>query len=159
MRNDYVYMPYCKGMLINEANADATVQILLRTTENAYALTDITGNTEVNDYDTASYALGVMAEKQYSDRVSKIAVFTSDYFLMDEVDSAANGNNQQLFINCLNELNGTTDDSLVPVKKYGYDTILINELFVNIISLIIIVFIPFGLIFAGIYFWYSRRTA
>lgn len=159
MRNDYVYMPYCKGMLINEANADATVQILLRTTENAYALTDITGNTEVNDYDTASYALGVMAEKQYSDRVSKIAVFTSDYFLMDEVDSAANGNNQQLFINCLNELNGTTDDSLVPVKKYGYDTILINELFINIISLIIIVFIPFGLIFAGIYFWYSRRTA
>lgn len=159
MRNDYIYMPYCKGMIITDANADVDVQVLLRTTENAYALTDVTGNTGAMDYDVACYALGVIAKKQYSERTSKVAVFTSDYFLMDEVDSAANGNNQQIFINCLNEINGTTDDGLVPVKKYGYETILINELFVNIISLILIVFIPFGLLFAGIYFWYSRRTA
>lgn len=159
MRNDYVYMPYSKGMIITEDNADVALEVLLRTTENAYALTDITGSTDIADYDTASFALGVYAEKMYADRVSKIAVFTSDYFLMDEIDGAANGNNQQLFINCLNELNGTTDESIIPVKKYGYDAILINELYINIISLILIVFVPFGLIFAGIYFWYSRKTA
>jgi len=159
MRNDYIYMPYAKGIQITENYSDVSAEVLLRTTENAYCLTDMTGATDVAEYDMGSYALGVYAEKFYADKTSKIAVFTSDYFLNDEVDAGAAGNNQQIFINCLNKINGTTDESIIPVKSYQYDPILINELVINIVSIIIIVVIPIGIIFAGIFFWYTRRQA
>lgn len=157
MRNNYVYMPYAKGMIITDTYPDVNTEVLLRTTENAFCLTDVTGSTNVSEYDVASYALGVLAEKTYADYTSKIAVFSSDYFLNDEVDAGVAGNNQLLFINCLNKINGTTDDSIVPVKSYHYDPIMINELVINIFSIILIVLLPLGLLFAGIYVWYSRK--
>lgn len=159
MRNNYIYMPYAKGLEINDTYADAHTEVLLQTTENAYCLTDVTGSTDVDEYDVGRYALGVLAEKNYSDRTSKIAVFTSDYFLNDEVDAGVAGNNQLLFINCLNKINGTTDDSIVPVKSYYYDPIMFNDFFVTVVSIFLIVIVPLGILFAGIYFWYSRKIA
>jgi len=157
LRSNYIYMPYAKGLTVSDTYSDVSTEVLLKTTENAFCLTDISGSTDVKDYETGSFVLGVLAEKIYSDRSSKIAVFTSDYFLCDEVDANVGGFNQLLFINCVNKINNTTDASIIPVKSYHYDRIMFNNFFITMVSLFLIVIVPLGIMFGGIYVWYSRK--
>ena len=157
LRNKYVYMPYSKGFMINQNYADAVASSFLNTTENAYCLTDVSGETDSSEYDTAMYSLGVYAEKSYPECSSKIVAFASDYFLYQDIDSAVSGDNYDVFMNCVTKITGTNDKSIVPVKFYSYSNILINETASGIISTILIILVPAAIMIVGLLVWVQRR--
>ncbi len=157
LHNKYIYMPYCKGFEITEDNNDVSTLIFLKTTENAYCYESGEDETDATK-ETSMYALGVYAVKSYPDCTSQIVAFSSDYMLYQDIDSAVNGDNYDVFMNCVNKLVGKEENvSPVAVKYYSYSTIMINETFTNIFSLLLIVVLPAGIFIAGLFVWASRR--
>ena len=159
-RKKYVYMPYAKGMILNDTYGDVDTQVLLQTTENAYAATDtLLSEGEGEAADTACYVLGVTATKYYPDCKSHIMVLGSDLMLSEEIDAAVNGNNLSLFMNGLNSMIGLEDTTVIPMKIYSYPPVIINETAVNIYSVLLIVILPVALVLTGFIIWFDRKRA
>lgn len=157
MRNKYIYMPYAKGIKITDAPG-VYAESFLSTTANAYAMTDITGNGEMSEEDELGpFALGIYAERAGVDNTSKIVVIASDYFLYNDVNSVVNGNNYTLFMNALNKITGHEEKTIIPVKAYEFDPIIMNEIARIAFSVILIAIIPLALVIIGFNIWYFRR--
>lgn len=157
MRNKYIYMPYSKGLKLQDAGG-VSAETFLKTTENAYAMKDISGDGEKGPEDEGGpFSLGIYAERTLQEGVSKIAVFASDYFLYSDMNSVVNGNNYTLFMNALNKVTGHEEKTIIPVKAYEYDPIIMNEIARIAFSILMIVILPLSLVFSGINTWYYRR--
>ena len=157
MRNKYIYMPYAKGLKIQDLGGVYT-ETFLKTTDNAFAMKDINGDGEKGPEDEGGpFSLGIYAERTLQEGVSKLVVFASDYFLYQDMNSVVNGNNYTLFMNALNKVTGHEEKTIIPVKAYEYDPIIMNEIACVAFSVLMIVILPLSLVFAGINTWYYRR--
>lgn len=154
-RNKYVYMPYAKGMVTEENYGDVRIEPFLQTTQGAYIMDEYSGEEAVN----APYYLGIYAQKTYENHASQIVVFSSDYFLYEDVNMVVNGNNYTLFMNGLNKIFGNTQSSVVPVKLYSYDPIMMDETAVWLFSAVLTILIPGIFVVLGIVVWWKRRKA
>lgn len=155
-RNKYIYMPFSKGMTITTDYNDVNNIVFLQTTENAYALTDLSleGGYEK---ELAQFALGVFAEKNFSDKTSRIIAFSSDYFLYEDVNLVVNDNNYIVFMKAINQIINNTYVSDIPVKGYSYDPVIIDETARTIASILVIGIIPAIFILTGLFIVIDRR--
>lgn len=156
LRTKYIYIPYAQAFNITEEYNDVKQDVLFRTTENAYLLIDGEDSDESQKI-PGQYALGIYAEKTTTDTTSRILAISSDYFIYDSVNTAVNGNNYTVFLKGLSKLIGTDSVSIIPVKKYSYDSIVMDTMAGNIISFIFIFLIPAFLVVVGITIWIDRR--
>ncbi|MBQ8262450.1 MAG: Gldg family protein [Lachnospiraceae bacterium] len=156
LRTKYVYMPYAKGIVFNEEAENVWLEPFLQTTANAYLMTDYSGTNEATE--TGVYYLGVYARKAFGENISEIIVFSSDYFLYEDVNMAVNGNNYTVFINGVNKLIGKeAAESIIPVKNYSYDPIMMDEVAINLLSVILVGVIPLVFLSIGFAVWIKRR--
>ncbi|HPF29060.1 MAG TPA: hypothetical protein PLZ77_03020, partial [Lachnospiraceae bacterium] len=157
LRNKYVYMPYAKGLLVEEF-PDVTTTTFLRTTENSYSKIDFETSAEQTDADIAGpFALGVYAEKIYPQSSSEITVFSSDYFLYQDVNMAVNGNNYEVFMNALFKMADGENTTSIPVKSYSFNQIIMDETARSIFSILLIGILPVVLLIMGFNVWFLRR--
>ncbi len=157
LRNKYVYMPYAKGLLVEEF-PDVTTMTFLRTTENSYSKIDFETSAEQTDADIAGpFALGVYAEKIYPQSSSEITVFSSDYFLYQDVNMAVNGNNYEVFMNALFKMADGENTTSIPVKSYSFNQIIMDETARSIFSILLIGILPVVLLIMGFNVWFLRR--
>lgn len=157
MRNKYIYMPYAKGMKINET-AGVSYNVFLQTTENAFAMESLSGNSERGPEDEPGpFALGIYAEKVDSNASSRVVVFASDYYFYNDVDTVVNGNNYTLFMNALSKMMGNETIRIIPAKSYSYDAIVMSEASKTFFSVLVIGIIPLVLVMMGFNVWYFRR--
>jgi len=157
-RTKYIYMPYAKGLTITEDYGDVNITTLLQTTASAYLLTDVTDlNKEIAE--TKRFILGAYIEKNRTESLSRVLVFSSEYFLYDNINDAVSGNNYELFMNGLAKLTGTDIVSVIPVKNYStdYNQIIIDSTAVYVFSWIMVGIIPVALVIAGLAMWIIRR--
>lgn len=158
-RTKYVYMPYCKGLSLTDEYGDVDQDVFLKTTANAFLLTDITGETPESQYENNCYMLGVYATKYYNDTTSQIVVLTSDFMLEEEISAAVNGNNYTVFVNAMTLICGNDSSGVIPVKNYDYSQVLIDETMITIYSILLIIIIPLGFVITGLIIWWDRRKS
>lgn len=150
-RTKYVYMPYAKGIIKTDNVNDSSLiyQELLRTTENAYISE---GTVDSKGKDTRQYILGVMAAKGEGEKLSKIAVYSSDCLIWQQSDELVYGNNYTIFMNSVDQVLSKDNKISVPVKKFDkYPAIMISENVRIIYSIVFICVIPLAIILTGIF--------
>ncbi len=156
-RNQYIYMPYSKGMKAEETLSDVTMVPLLMTTDYAYATASYNMETDETAPEMGPFILGAQASKVYPEGTSEIVVFTSEYFLWGDINRAVNGNNYTVFMKAVHALMGEEEASIIPPKTYSYDPVTMNSTARSIFSVLLIGIIPGGLALAGFNIWFLRR--
>ncbi len=154
-RTKYVYMPFSKGMILDEA-PDVTCQTFLRSTEKSYTVND-TGAQEPEILAKGPFSLALTATRYYPEGTGKIAVFGSDYMLYSDVNLAVNGNNYNLFWRALQAVTDTDDISAIPVKSYTYDRVMMSESARTVFTILMTALIPLLFLVSGVVIWWKRR--
>ena len=78
--------------------------------------------------------------------------------MYEDVNMAVNGNNYTVFINGVNKLLGKEEvESIIPVKNYSYDPIMMDEVAINLLSVILVGVIPLVFLSIGFAVWIKRR--
>lgn len=155
-RNKYIYMPFAKGLTLTEENNDVNNIVFLQTTDNAYTLTDLTLQSD-EEISVNKYVLGVFAEKMYPENSSRIVVFSSDYFLYEDVNLVVNDNNYTVFMKALNQVVDSEYSSDIPVKSYSFDPIVIDETARTLASVFVIGIIPAIFLLTGLFIMIDRK--
>lgn len=155
-RKKYIYMPFAKGMKIEEKDGVVS-QVLLQTTDMAYISPD--GSVGTNSDDMGVYTLALMAAKETGkDKHSKIAVFGSDYYLYESVNASANGCNYVVFMNAVAQILTQENSNAVPVKNLQqYPKMIIDENSRIVFSILFIFVIPALIIVSGVFYVIVRR--
>jgi len=147
LRTKYVYLPFSKALQIMETPG-VFCETFLRTTDHSQIR-----STGIN----GPFSVAVYAERYLPDRMNKVAVFGSDYFLYDEINRAVNGSNYDLFLRTLKVISENENMIEIPVKNYSYDPLMVGQAAKSLLSVIFVALIPSVLLFTGGYVWYNRR--
>lgn len=153
---NYVYMPFAKGMTLNNDNNDIITEPIFVTTKYAYTVTN--DNMEEPDKSKLKdYVVGLLATRYIGTSESNIAVIGSTYYLKSDFNQYVYGNNYTVLLNIVDLYTNTELTSVVPVKKYQYPAIRMSELYKMIFTAITLGVIPIGIIMAGIFYNYVRK--
>lgn len=155
-RSKYVYMPFAKGLTLDYGRSDLTYEIFLQSSMTSKLLTDVSFENAMGE--PGPFVCGVYVKKQLEDAISNVVVISSDYFLMNDVDTAVNGNNYQIFQNALALMTNKTTGIQIPVKQYEYNQIAISEKNGKILTLIFSIILPLSLLGCGIVIKFLRKN-
>ena len=159
--NRLVFMPYSVVLNLDEENEDLSITKYLTTSDSAVAKADINQSTttayEEGDIQ-GPFCLGAKIVRNVDGVESEMTIFASDMIFSDQADAAVSGTNSMLFSNVLNEMIDTdTAQITIPAKSYSLSTITVTQTDFIFISLIAVVFLPVGMLIAGIVIWIQRR--
>jgi tetratricopeptide (TPR) repeat protein len=130
-----------------------SVQPLLKTTTAAYGKTAgfAMQTTDREDSDLRGpFLLGAVSERQTGTALSTMIWFPSGYLLEDNIDTTVSGGNSQLLIGCVQHLSGDSSGITVPGKTLGGGKLLVNTTEKAILSILMMVVLPLGILGAGI---------
>ena len=143
-------------------NNNATFTPLIQTSDSAYIKTGLDGNsnsTEKTDGDeTGKFYLGI---EETTSQGSGIVVYGCQYLFNDEMDSYVAKHNSQLFVNTVNAMVKTNDNStsnvVIPAKQVKVDSIMVTGAALVIYGIIWGLLIPLACLVTGIVIWAIRR--
>ncbi|MBR4528769.1 MAG: Gldg family protein [Lachnospiraceae bacterium] len=146
-----VFMPEAQGILFDEQDKISYTRLLTSSDESFIS-------SDPQDAESASYTMGIRAEKTLDSGMSIAVVYTSAMMFTNQADDLIAGMNQKLFdhtIRALAEL--STDFVTIPVKSM--DSYLTIPMTIgNVLSVVGFIFIAAVVIFAmGIVIWAGRR--
>lgn len=148
-----VLMPLSQALTIREDLPEGlTVQPLLKTSTAAYGKTAgfAMQTTEREDSDLRGpFLLGAVSERNTGTAQSTMIWFPSGYLLEDNIDTTVSGGNSQLLIGSIQYLSGSSDVT-VPGKALGGGKLLVNTTERAILSIVMMVVLPLGILGAGI---------
>lgn len=148
-----VLMPLSQALTIREDLPEGlTVQPLLKTSTAAYGKTAgfAMQTTEREDSDLRGpFLLGAVSERNTGTAQSTMIWFPSGYLLEDNIDTTVSGGNSQLLIGSIQYLSGSSDVT-VPGKTLGGGKLLVNTTERAILSIVMMVVLPLGILAAGI---------
>ena len=149
-----VLTPLTQALTIREELPDGlTVQPLLKTSTAAYGKTAgfAMQTTEREDSDLKGpFLLGAVSERNTGTALSTMVWFPSAYMLEDNIDSTVSGGNGQLLIGCIQYLSGSSGDIPVAGKALGGGKLLVNTTEKAVLSIVMMVLLPLGIVAAGI---------
>ena len=129
-----------------------TVQPLLKTSTAAYGKTAgfamQTTDREESDL-RGPFLLGAVSERQTGTALSTMVWFPSGYMLEDSINTSVSGGNSQLLIGSIQYLSGSSDVT-VPGKTLGGGKLLVNTTEKAILSIVMMVVLPLGIVAAGV---------
>ena len=129
------------------------MQPLLKTSTAAYGKTAgfAMQTTEREDSDLRGpFLLGAVSERNTGTAQSTMIWFPSAYLLEDNIDSTVSGGNGQLLVGCIQYLSGSSSDITVPGKTLGGGKLLVNTTEKAILSIVMMVLLPLGIVACGI---------
>lgn len=149
-----VLMPLSQALTIREDLPEGlNVQPLLKTTTAAYGKTagfamQTTGR-EDSDL-RGPFLLGAVSERNTGTAISRMIWFPSGYLLEDNIDTTVSGGNSQLLLGCIQYLSGDASGITVAGKALGGGKLLVNTTERAILSIVMMVLLPLGILGAGI---------
>ena len=148
-----VLSPLSQALTISEELPEGlTVQPLLKTSTAAYGKTAgfAMQTTEREDSDLrGAFLLGAVSERQTGTALSTMIWFPSGYMLEDNIDTTVSGGNSQLLIGSIQYLSGSNHVT-VPGKALGGGKLLVNTTEKAILSIVMMVVLPLGIVTAGV---------
>lgn len=144
-------------------NGNSTIKPLLQTSDSAYIKTGLDGNAnnsvEKSDQDeTGKFYLGI---EETTAQGSGIVVYGCQYLFNDEMDSYVAKHNSQLFVNTVNALASTNNDTksnvVIPAKQVKVDSIMVTGAALVIYGILWGLLIPLACLITGIVIWAIRR--
>ena len=149
-----VLMPLSQALTIHEELPEGlTVQPLLKTTTAAYGKTAgfAMQTTEREDSDLRGpFLLGAVSQRNTGTALSTLIWFPSGYMLEDNIGTTVSGGNSQLLIGAVQYLSGDTSGITVAGKSLGGGKLLVNTTERAILSIVMMVLLPLGILGAGI---------
>ena len=155
----YIFMPYAQGITSQETEG-VSITPLLTTSASSYSKTDINQAQTVNmeDGDAAGpFDVGVHAEKTLEEGTAQLTLFTSENLFTDNANTMVADANLTLFTNVVASMSDSEVSVSVPVKSYEASVITVNDGTAFTIGSVLMLFLPLGLIIAGIFVWAGRR--
>jgi ABC-type uncharacterized transport system involved in gliding motility auxiliary subunit len=156
-------MPVAMALKVSELKKRAlTIEALLSTSENSWGKVNYSSATttdkqagDVEGPFTLAYAVTDPAEKTGA-RDTKLVVVSSAAFLASGIQQVAAGN-ADFFLNSLSWLSEKKDEISVSAKSLQSYPLRINTLWGLILSAIVVLVIPLGVLGAGLGVWLRRR--
>jgi len=97
------------------------------------------------------FLLGAVSERQTGTAVSSMIWFPSAYLLEDNIDATVSGGNGQLLIGSIQHLSGSSGDVTIAGKALGGGKLLVNTTEKAVLSVVMMVLLPLGIVAAGIF--------
>ena len=144
-------------------NGNSTIKPLLQTSDSAYIKTGLDGNAnnsveKSGQDETGKFYLGV---EETTAQGSGIVVYGCQYLFNDEMDSYVAKHNSQLFVNTVNALASTNNDTqsnvVIPAKQVKVDSIMVTGVALVIYGILWGLLIPLACLITGIVIWAIRR--
>ena len=139
------------------------VESLLKTSDKAYARTDLTNNVvakQANDisgpFDVA-VAVTDEVDKTNTDKNAKLVVFSSPTILDQTLMQYSNGANIDLFLNSMNWLSERKENITILPKNLSVEALDMTQGQSLTIAAIAVIFIPGLIAVAGVCVWLRRR--
>lgn len=152
--NSYLIAPYAEGIVETEnTDADVKVETLFKTTDSAYAKTEITENSTVEKEDgdaEGPFMLGAMATKN-----GHLLWFSCADFLSEQLSSFSNND---YFIASLTTLCGKEESISIATKAMTVEALNVSEASANFWFVVMIILIPLAALVTGFVIWFKRRT-
>lgn len=147
---------------IDSYRSTLDIQSLLVTSSSAYVKTDIENSDtlEQEDGDVAGQtAVGMAVSEEVGDDQTRVVWYSTEQFLVDEIDYQVGGYNTTLFIDSLSWLAGAEDISTgLSSKGYGMSLITVDDASAGMLSAVFVGIVPGIALVAGLMIWRSRKA-
>ena len=159
----YVLFPLAHGIqAIDQYRSSLSVTSLLSTSSSAYLKTDI-DNAETLEYEdgdiSGQTSVGMAASEDVGDDAqTRVVWYSTDQFLVDEIDLRVGGYNGALFVESLTWLTGVESPTAeIASKGYGTSYLTIADSTASMLSVTFIGIIPGAVLICGLVIWRRRR--
>lgn len=156
----YVFTPFARGLLYDEAAEGYTYTPILTTSEDAYVETDPENATDIvmgEDDLEGPHTVGVEAVKTLEAGQATMVVYGSGELFTDAANQMVSGANQLLFTNTISNFVKQEVSVSIPVKSYEVSTLILTQGNILVLALVSTVVLPLVCLVAGFVIWFRRR--
>lgn len=154
--SNYIFSPYTMALDFETENEERTVEVLMSTSENAYAKAN-PATAETFEYEEGD-AKGTFNTAALITRAeTELAVIASGHVFTESADSMVSGANSTLFGNIIAQLTGKEDSISIAAKSYSMDNITVSQTGIILLGLLFTVAIPMAILVSGVVVWVRRR--
>lgn len=160
-QHSYIMAPFAQAVSVSEEDLEEITYTELLTTTDKSVLKS--GEKQVTTYEKEDgdeegpFCIGMKAQKELDSGEGTLYLFTSAQMFTDYYDSAVSGNNKKLFSNIMSTIADHEVSVAIPVKNYTMEMLTVPAKTAYIYRAVFMVFVPFGLLAAGIVVWMVRR--
>lgn len=143
-------------------NSNSTIKPVLQTSDSAYIKKGLDGannsTAKADGDESGKFYLGL---EETTAQGSGIVVYGCQYLFNDEMDNYVAKHNSQLFVNTVNALvstnNDTTSNVVIPAKQVSVESIMVTGVALVIYGILWGLLIPIASLVTGIVIWAIRR--
>lgn len=154
--SNYIFSPYTMGLDFDLENEERTVEIVMSTSENAYAKADPT-TAETFEYEEGDANGTFNTAALITEGETEVAVIASGYVFTESADSMVSGANSTLFGNIIAQFTGKEDSISIAAKSYSMDNITVSQTGIILLGLLFTIILPVMILVIGVVVWVRRR--
>ena len=143
--------------VLPDVRSTVDVQEILTTSKSSWLKTDTSDLSYKKGDLTGPFAVGVLASEPVGDDQTRIAWFSSDSLMVDEIDEMVSGNNKNLILNTIGWMTEQDNNIAIRAKNTQAVTLRLTSAQVMQWSIVYLAVIPGIVLAAGIIFCVRRR--
>ena len=143
--------------VLPDVRSTVDVQEILMTSKSSWLKTDTSDLSYKKGDLTGPFAVGVLASEPVGDDQTRIAWFSSDSLMVDEIDEMVSGNNKNLILNTIGWMTEQDNNIAIRAKNTQAVTLRLTSAQVMQWSIVYLAVIPGIVLAAGIIFCVRRR--
>ena len=143
--------------VLPDVRSTVDAQEILTTSKSSWLKTDTSDLSYKKGDLTGPFAVGVLASEPVGDDQTRIAWFSSDSLMVDEIDEMVSGNNKNLILNTIGWMTEQDNNIAIRAKNTQAVTLRLTSAQVMQWSIVYLAVIPGIVLAAGIIFCVRRR--
>ncbi|BBF44112.1 mucin 2 precursor [Lachnospiraceae bacterium KM106-2] len=154
-----VVMIHAQGLQKTDTRSTVSMESILTTSDNAYAAADTeSSTTSKSDKDIdGPFDLGVYITEKYNKKETKLAVYSSAYFVDENSLNLDNTGNQDLFLKTIQTITDKEAGLSIPERSVATTYLTVSGSQTTMWTIILVIVLPVICLFAGFMIWYRRR--
>lgn len=156
----YTFGAHMRPVYTSDEKDGAVTTVLMKTFDKAYLYpldSALAEDFDIEKADSGVFNDAVIAERGYGGEKSRVCVFGSEMFASNLYLSYTNSNNAEFLVGMWNYISGRQQGITIKQKSFMPAVFEINVKTANVLSILLCIVIPTGVIALGIIVWVRRR--
>lgn len=159
----YVVAAISLGMRADqEVRSSVSIEPFLTTSGKAYSKVNLESDTIEKEPEDISgpFILGAAVTESFDGKETKLAVFSTPYFIEETFLSKGQFDNEKVFLNSLSWMSSGVENNLsIPSRSVAQTYLSVLPSTIVVWGVIMVLVIPVGLLITGVIIWLRRRKA